>query len=166
MKSEIVLFITSTCCYIFFYFKQFILGPIYSFFNHRINLILGKTYAQQYSCLYVFFILTKPFNLELSNFDTLFLRWLTRNFVYQIWKKKSFWFAVAELSCQGNMRGNYLHSNVIQYNTVKPKTFKPNLLDEPKDISSPEFFFSLSLLFLNRNYLWTEVKRPTPWDSV
>ena len=25
----------------------------------------------------------------------------------------------------------------------KPKTFKRNLLDEPKDISSPEFFFSL-----------------------
>ena len=27
------------------------------------------------------------------------------------------------------------------------KTFKPNLLDEPKDISSSEFFFSLFLLF-------------------
>ena len=35
----------------------------------------------------------------------------------------------------------------IQYNTVKPKTVKLNLLDESKDISSPEFFFSLSLLF-------------------
>ena len=35
----------------------------------------------------------------------------------------------------------------IQYNMDKQKTFKPNLLDEPKDISSPEFFFSLSLLF-------------------
>ena len=31
---------------------------------------------------------------------------------------------------------------LIQYNT-----FKPNLLDKPKDISSPEFFFSLFLLF-------------------
>ena len=31
---------------------------------------------------------------------------------------------------------------------VKPKTFKPNLLDEPKDMSILEFFFSLSLLFL------------------
>ena len=41
---------------------------------------------------------------------------------------------------------------VIQYNTVKPKTFKPNLLDELKDISS-DIFFSLSLLFLNRNFL-------------
>ena len=41
----------------------------------------------------------------------------------------------------------------IQYNTVKPKTSKLNLLDEPKDISSPEFYFSLYLLFINRNYL-------------
>ena len=31
--------------------------------------------------------------------------------------------------------------------TVKPKTFKPNLLDEPKDVSSLEFFLSLSMLF-------------------
>ena len=30
---------------------------------------------------------------------------------------------------------------IIQYNTVKPKTFKPNLLNEPKDILSLEFFF-------------------------
>ena len=43
-----------------------------------------------------------------------------------------------------SMEGEYY---IIQYNTVKPKTFKPNLLDEPKDISSREFFFSLSLLF-------------------
>ena len=48
---------------------------------------------------------------------------------------------------------------VVQYNTVKPKKFKPNLLDEPKDISSPELFFSLFLPFLNQNYLWTEVNR-------
>ena len=34
----------------------------------------------------------------------------------------------------------------IQYNTVKPKTFKPNLLNEPKDISSPEFFFIFTFL--------------------
>ena len=27
-------------------------------------------------------------------------------------------------------------SILLQYNTVKPKTFKLNLLDEPKDISS------------------------------
>ena len=37
-------------------------------------------------------------------------------------------------------KANWL--NHIQYNTVKPKTFKPNLLDEPKDISSPEFIFA------------------------
>ena len=30
---------------------------------------------------------------------------------------------------------------------VKPITFKPNVLDEPKDISIQEFFFSLFLLF-------------------
>ena len=40
----------------------------------------------------------------------------------------------------------------VQYNKVKPKTFRPNLVDKPKDISSPEIFFSLSLLYLNRNY--------------
>ena len=27
--------------------------------------------------------------------------------------------------------------------TAKPKTFKPNLMDEPKDMSGPEFFFSV-----------------------
>ena len=35
---------------------------------------------------------------------------------------------------------------MIQYNKVKPKTLKPNLLDEPKDISSPEFFFIFAFL--------------------
>jgi len=30
---------------------------------------------------------------------------------------------------------------LLQYNMVKLKTFKPNLLDVPKDISRPEFFF-------------------------
>ena len=44
-----------------------------------------------------------------------------------------------------------IHYKFIQYNTVKPKTFKPNLLDEQKDVSSPEFFFSFA--FFNRNYL-------------
>ena len=29
----------------------------------------------------------------------------------------------------------------IPYNMVEPKTFKPNLLDEPKDMSSPEICF-------------------------
>ena len=42
---------------------------------------------------------------------------------------------------------------LIQYNTIEPKTFKPNLLDEPKDISGPEFFFSFlkPKLSLNRS---------------
>ena len=30
---------------------------------------------------------------------------------------------------------------IVQYNTFKPKTFKPNLLDESKDMSGPEVFF-------------------------
>ena len=47
----------------------------------------------------------------------------------------------------------FVCSTNMQYNTIKPKTFKPNLLDEPKDISSPEFLFSLFLLLLNRIYL-------------
>ena len=55
---------------------------------------------------------------------------------------------------------NYLY--IIQYNTVKLKTSKPNQVDKLKDISSLEFFFSLSLLFLNRNDLWTEVKTADP----
>ena len=35
----------------------------------------------------------------------------------------------------------------LQYNTVKPKTFKPNLLDEPKDISSQNFLFFIFAFF-------------------
>jgi len=44
---------------------------------------------------------------------------------------------------------------ITPYNMVKPKTFKPNLLDEPKCISSPEFFFIFAIfnpkLSLNRS---------------
>ena len=41
---------------------------------------------------------------------------------------------------------------LIQYNMVKSKPFKLNLLDERKDISSPEFFcFLKSKLSLNRS---------------
>ena len=48
------------------------------------------------------------------------------------------------LEIDTNPSNNY----IVQYNTDKP-----NLVDKSKDISSSEFFFSLSLIFLNQNYL-------------
>ena len=43
----------------------------------------------------------------------------------------------------------------------KPKTFKPNLLDKPKDISSPEFFLYLCF-FKTETISQIKVKRPDP----
>ena len=53
---------------------------------------------------------------------------------------------------------NPSYQELIQYNTVKPKAFKPNLLDEPKDIKSGIFLFFIFAffkpkLFLNRSQM-------------
>ena len=105
-----------------------------------------------------------------------FLRLVSCNEHVLCKKCSSNWFeeqikqgAVTDMTCPGyKCEKQVLPTEVsvsckdIQYNTVKLKTFKLNVFDEPKDISSPEFLFSLCWSFLNRNYILTKVKRPTP----
>ena len=58
--------------------KIYFQSPRKIFFGYRFTEVWQ--YACVYICMYVFGILDTPFNLERSNFDTLFVMWLSKMF--------------------------------------------------------------------------------------